>query len=139
MPPEGGVVPNSGAVVIAGPPCSGKTTLAKTLPGRNYDLDDFAELLGLPRYDRTIEEDCIAARARNEALSRHDPKEKVVLVIGGARHSERKRWAEALSAEVKLLRVHRAELLRRVDADDARRKCWGSQRAAIFRWFERAC
>jgi len=72
------------AVVISGPPASGKTTEALSIQrerdGIIYDLDDIAEDIGLPRYERTWGQARLALYHRNFRLMNHPDTHGLVLI-----------------------------------------------------------
>lgn len=72
------------SVVISGPPASGKSTEAKRIQhergGIIYDLDDIAQDIGLPRYDRTWEQAKLALHHRNFRMMRHPSTHGLILV-----------------------------------------------------------
>lgn len=111
-------------VVLAGPPCSGKTTLAHTLATEHdtvLDYDDIARALGSPHqwlhpepWRTAAEHDMQAAIAQAAA----HPNDGTAWVIRTApRPNQRAALAQQWNAKVYLLNPGRAECTRRAKAD----------------------
>lgn len=132
-------VPNSGATILYGAPCSGKTTAASLLSGSAtiYDLDQIAEDMGLPRYGRTKTQTKLAMDRRMEMLAAHDPASKLVFIATAPLAKTRRYWASLLGAE-KVTRIEAtyAECIARMQKDPERMRHEAQQRAIIKVWFD---
>lgn len=123
--------------LVCGPPCAGKTTLARTLaqPGDTVlDLDDIAVRLGSPRRWQHTPELVAQADAHIwAALRRLAATQTTAYVLRCLPHpAQRARLARALHATVLVLNPGQAECIRRARAD---RRPRGTETA--IRWWYR--
>lgn len=133
-------VANSGSTLVYGPPAGGKSTWAnrqsKETGAIVYDLDDIAEEIGIPRYQRTKHQAQRALRELMRRLGKHPADAKLIFVTTAPTPKRRSFWAKLLLADtVRLIMAPEAECKRRVDADPQRRQHKSHQYEIIERWF----
>lgn len=129
-------IPNAGAIIVCGPPASGKTTWARECDGIVYDLDDIAKDMGLPRYGRTLDQAEAALTERRRRLRQHDPRDRLVLVVTAPKSAERERWASALDGTVHVMPTSPEECAKRIRA--TRRENMPDQLLALDRYLSDA-
>lgn len=140
-----GLAPSAVPVhLVCGPPCSGKTTLARRMAAPEdvvIDLDAVAAEMGADRYSLGGRRLRAALRRRDEllrALAGRRYGEAWVIVSAPARE-ERRLWAAALGrVTLHELDASREECLRRTRADPRRRRHLAEAERAVEEYFRRA-
>jgi hypothetical protein len=126
--------------IVAGPPCSGKTTFVeqhKRPDDLVFDYDVIQrELSGRTLYDHDPElvDEALAIRERIFEQLERDPDRSAWIITATPRAAELRAMRDRLGAQVVLLQVDRGEAHRRCDADD-RPSVWHDY---VDRWFERS-
>ena len=133
----------SPVTIVSGPPGSGKSTWVKERAGPNdliIDLDDIkSRLSGLPAHQAGDKWSAPALAERNRILaslsnSKHN---RVWLVIGAPKASERQWWKDTLGAEETIvLETPHDMCAERIDSDNQRGVRKHDHKAWMNKWFD---
>lgn len=135
-------VTTAGLVVLAGPPCAGKTTYARNL-GRLYlDWDDrYAQASGLPLHVRATDDAYVAhkveAQFRLAVDTAHRLRRPTLVIRGAPERWQRGMYRRMYGAQVFVLEVPAAECLTRLHQSGRPQEAIAATERAIAGWWTR--